>query len=119
MIDFSLTKEQEGIIEKYRDFTDRFVIPARLKWDQLAEFPWEVVKSAYDEGIMNAPMDPQYGGHGHSLLDGALASEELGAGCVGIGICMTFFFFDGELPIVIQEREVLSVLGDGDGGHPS
>lgn len=88
MIDFSLTKEQEGIIEKYRDFTDRFVIPARLKWDQLAEFPWEVVKSAYDEGIMNAPMDPQYGGHGHSLLDGALASEELGAGCVGIGICI-------------------------------
>ena len=59
MIDFSLTKEQEGIIEKYRDFSDRFIVPNRLKYDELAEFPWEVVKAAYDEGIMNGPMDPQ------------------------------------------------------------
>ena len=88
MIDFSLTKEQQEIIEKYRDFSDRYIIPNRLKYDDLAEFPWEVVKAAYDEGIMNGPMAPEFGGHGHSLLDGALASEELGAGCVGIGICI-------------------------------
>ncbi|MEZ5084465.1 MAG: acyl-CoA dehydrogenase family protein [Bacteroidales bacterium] len=88
MIDFSLTKEQQEIIEKYRDFSNRFIVPNRLKYDELAEFPWEVVKAAYDEGIMNGPMDVKYGGHEHSLLDGALASEELGAGCVGIGICI-------------------------------
>jgi acyl-CoA dehydrogenase len=33
-------------------------------------------------------MSKEYGGHDHSLMDGALASEELGAGCVGIGICI-------------------------------
>lgn len=88
MIDFKLTSEQEGIIEKYRDFSDRWIVPNRLKYDNLAEFPWEIVKAAYDEGIMNGPMTPEYGGHGHNLLDGALASEELGAGCVGIGICI-------------------------------
>ena len=88
MIDFKLTTEQEEIIAKYRDFSDRWIVPNRLKYDDLAEFPWPVVKAAYDEGIMNGPMDLQYGGHGHSLLDGALASEELGAGCVGIGICI-------------------------------
>ncbi len=88
MIDFSLTKEQQGIVDRYRDFSDRFIIPARSKYDHLAEFPWDVVKSAYDEGIMNGPMDAKFGGHGHGLLDTALASEELGAGCVGIGICI-------------------------------
>lgn len=88
MIDFKLTKEQEAIIAKYRDFSNRWIVPNRLKYDELAEFPWPVVKAAYDEGIMNGPMDVQFGGHGHSLLDGALASEELGAGCVGIGICI-------------------------------
>ena len=88
MIDFSLTKTQEEIIAKYRDFSDRWIVPNRLKYDQLAEFPWPVVKAAYDEKIMNGPMSPEFGGHGHSLLDGALASEELGAGCVGIGICI-------------------------------
>ncbi|GAB4320827.1 MAG: acyl-CoA dehydrogenase family protein [Bacteroidales bacterium] len=88
MIDFSLTKEQEAIREKYRDFAQRWIVPNRLKYDELAEFPWPVVKAAYEEGIMNGPMPVEYGGHGHSLLDGALASEELGAGCVGIGICI-------------------------------
>ncbi len=38
MIDFSLTKEQEEIIEKYRDFSDRYIVPNRLKYDELAEF---------------------------------------------------------------------------------
>ncbi|MCB2219180.1 MAG: acyl-CoA dehydrogenase family protein [Bacteroidetes bacterium] len=88
MIEFSLTKEQEEIKAKYRDFSDRWIVPNRLKYDQLAEFPWSVVKAAYDEGIMNGPMSTEFGGHSHSLLDGALASEELGAGCVGIGICI-------------------------------
>jgi len=88
MIDFSLTPEQEKIREQYRDFAQRWIVPNRLKYDELAEFPWEVVKAAYDEKIMNGPMSEQYGGHSHSLLDGAIASEELGAGCVGIGICI-------------------------------
>lgn len=88
MIDFSLTPEQEEIREKYRDFANRWIVPNRLKYDELAEFPWDVVKAAYDEGIMNGPMPKIYGGHEHSLLDGAMASEELGAGCVGIGICI-------------------------------
>ena len=86
MINFSPTPEQLDIQAKYRDFSDRWIVPNRLKYDQLAEFPWEIVKAAYDEGIMNGPMPKIYGGHEHTLLDGAFASEELGAGCVGIGI---------------------------------
>lgn len=88
MISFSPTPEQEKIRDHYRDFAKRWIIPNRLKYDSLAEFPWEIVKAAYDEGIMNGPMDKKYGGHEHSLLDGVFASEELGAGCVGIGICI-------------------------------
>ena len=88
MIDFNLTNEQHEIIEKFKDFTDRNILPNRLKYDDLSEFPWDIVKAAYKEGIMNGPMPAMYGGHDFSLLDGALASEELGAGCVGIGICI-------------------------------
>ena len=88
MLDFSLSPEQVEIQEKYRDFAERWIVPNRLKYDQLSEFPWEVVKAAYKEGVMNGPIAKEYGGHGHSLLDGAIAAEELGAGCVGIGICI-------------------------------
>jgi acyl-CoA dehydrogenase len=86
MLNFSITPEQEKIKEQYRNFAEQWIIPNRLKYDELAEFPWDVVKAAYREGIMNGPMPVKYGGHDHSLLDGTIASEELGAGCVGIGI---------------------------------
>lgn len=88
MIDFSLDTRQLEIIEKYRDFTNRWIIPNRMKYDELAEFPWEIVKAAYKEGLMNGPVSKEYGGNGFSILDGALTSEELGAGCIGIGICI-------------------------------
>ena len=86
MVNFKLEPHQEEIREKYRDFTARHIIPNARKYDQLAEFPWEIVKKAYDEGIMNGPMPKEYGGNGFSLLEGAIASEELGYGCIGIGI---------------------------------
>lgn len=88
MIDFRLSKEQEEIREKYRDFTQRMIIPNRMKYDELAVFPWEIVKQAYKEGLMNGPMPVEYGGKGFGILESAIASEELGAGCIGIGICI-------------------------------
>jgi acyl-CoA dehydrogenase len=88
MIDFSLTPQQEAIRARYRDFAERVIIPNRLKYDKLAEFPWEIIKQAYKEGMMNGPVPVQFGGKGYSIMDSALSSEELGAGCIGIGICI-------------------------------
>jgi len=88
MVDFSLEPRHAEIIERYRDFVERWVIPNRARYDELCEFPWEIVHAAYDEGFMNGPLPEEPGGHGHSIFDGALASEELGAGCIGIGICI-------------------------------
>lgn len=88
MIDFQLDKRQQDIVEKYRDFSNRWIVPNRMKYDRLAEFPWDIVHAAYDEKIINASLPVEYGGHGFSILDGALASEELGYGCTGIGICI-------------------------------
>jgi len=86
MIDFSLEPKQQEIVEKYRDFTAKYIIPKARELDTKAEFPWEIVKKAYDEGIMNGLMSKEYGGNGFNLLEGALASEELGFGCIGTGI---------------------------------
>jgi len=88
MIDFSLSKEQQDLVEKYKDFTNRVIIPNRVKYDESTEFPWEVVKQAYKEGLMNGPVPVKFGGHGHNILNSALASEEMGAGCIGIGISL-------------------------------
>lgn len=86
MVDFRLDDEHLAIQEKYRDFANRWIIPNARKYDLSAEFPWPVVKAAYEEGLMNGPIPTKFGGNGYSLFQGALAAEELGAGCIGIGI---------------------------------
>ena len=88
MIDFSLNSRQQKILEKYRDFAQRVIIPERQKYDDSCEFPWDIIKTAYAEGIMNGPIPEEHGGNGYSLIEGSLASEEMGAGCIGIGICI-------------------------------
>ncbi len=88
MVDFSLEPKQIELQAKVRDFADRYMRPNSRKYDELAEFPWDVVKQAYKEGLMNGPMAKKFGGSEHTIFESALASEELGAGCVGIGICM-------------------------------
>ena len=49
MIDFSLEKEQIELREKVRDFADTYMKPEARKYDTLAEFPWPIVKKAYEE----------------------------------------------------------------------
>ncbi|MBU0487489.1 MAG: acyl-CoA dehydrogenase family protein [Bacteroidetes bacterium] len=88
MADFSLNSKELDIQAKYRDFAQRVVVPNRMKYDELAEFPWEIVKQAYAEGIMNGPVATKFGGNGYSVFESGLASEELGAACIGIGICI-------------------------------
>ncbi len=88
MIDFQLDKRRQEIVEKYRDFSNRWIVPNRMKYDVSATFPWEIVKAAYDENIIHASVPVEFGGQGFNILDGALASEELGYGCTGIGICV-------------------------------
>lgn len=85
MVDFALSIKEQEIVEKYRDFVNRWIVPNRKKYDASGDFPWEIVKAAYDERIINGPLPVEYGGNGFSIFETSLASEELGAGCTGIG----------------------------------
>jgi len=88
MVGFDLSPEQQALVEKARDFSDRNIRPVARHHDLTCEFPHEVVRKAYDEGIINGAIPSEYGGAGHSCFEGCLASEELGAACSGIGICI-------------------------------
>lgn len=88
MVDFKLDARQQEIVEKYKDFSDRWIVPNRMKYDESTEFPWDIVHAAYDEKIINGAMPREYGGNNFNIFEGALASEELGYGCTGIGICI-------------------------------
>ena len=88
MVTFELSKKHQEIIEKYRDFSNRWIVPNRMKYDETPEFPWDIVHAAYDEKVMNGALPVEHGGNGFNIFEGSLASEELGYGCTGIGICI-------------------------------
>ncbi|TFG09152.1 MAG: acyl-CoA dehydrogenase [Promethearchaeota archaeon] len=112
-MDFSLTEEQKALQKKAREFAIREVLPVASKYDESEEFPMDVLKAAYDEGLLNLGIPEKYGGAGSGLLEACIVVEEISAACPGIATSI----FDNNLgaePIVIggSEEQKERVLGD-------
>ncbi|MBN1664163.1 MAG: acyl-CoA dehydrogenase family protein [Deltaproteobacteria bacterium] len=85
MIEFTLTNEQKALQELARNFAQKEIVPIAIKYDQEPFDPAEILQKAHKAGVMNMTTPKQYGGHGLGLLDASLMTEELNAGCAGIG----------------------------------
>ncbi|GAA5999876.1 uncharacterized protein JCM10292_003518 [Rhodotorula paludigena] len=81
---FELTEEQVGIRELARSFTANEVIPVAAEHDRTMAYPWEVIKKAHAEGLLNVHVPEEYGGAGLNVMSSSLVSEELAYGCTGI-----------------------------------
>jgi acyl-CoA dehydrogenase len=88
MIDFSLTEEQVQLQELARKFAKEEIIPKAATHDQTGEFPREIVRKAWEIGLMNTHVPVEYGGAGLGVLDGCLITEEFAYGCTGIATAM-------------------------------
>ena len=86
MNSINLTDKQLEIQKKYRKFTEESIIPVRLKHDREGSFPYKVMEAAWENKILNGPLPLELGGCGYTISEAAVASEELGAGCLGMGI---------------------------------
>lgn len=86
MINLTLSEKQLNIQKKFKTFSDDIIIPQRMKHDQEGTFPHEIMSKAWENKIFNGFLPVKYGGNGYTYTDSAIASEELGAGCVGMGI---------------------------------
>jgi acyl-CoA dehydrogenase len=84
MIDYTLTEEQVALQEMAREFAAKEMRPNAAKYDQSHDFPWEIMRKAFDAGFMTCNIPEQYGGGGLNNFDTALISEELSAGCPGM-----------------------------------
>ncbi len=103
-MDFFLTEKQKELQEKAREFAIREVLPVARKYDESEEFPIDVIKKAYEEGLLNLAIPKKYGGPGYGLLDACIVVEEISAACPGIATSI----FDNNLgaePIIIGGNE--------------
>ncbi|VDK52880.1 unnamed protein product [Anisakis simplex] len=88
--------------KKARKFCREEVMPKAAYHDETGEFPWDIVKKAHAEGLMNPGITKEYGsvcwidsvsleipfslcGSELGPLGGTLIDEEFGYGCTGIG----------------------------------
>ncbi len=88
MIDFSLSEEQLAMQKMARDFAQAEIAPAAAEYDKTAEYPEEIVKKAFQAGLVYGAIPEEYGGDGLAELDQLIIAEELAAGCSGIGSCI-------------------------------
>ncbi len=88
MVSFELTEEQKALSQLAREFSENEIAPAAKAYDQSGEYPWPVIKNAYELGLVALTVGEAYGGGGLGWLESSLVSEEFAAGCAGIQTCI-------------------------------
>jgi acyl-CoA dehydrogenase len=58
--------------------------PVAWEYDREGTWPADVLRKAWEVGLMNSHVPEEYGGPGASYLDGCIIEEELSWGCSGI-----------------------------------
>ena len=85
MLDFTLTEQQRNIRELAHDFAQKEIRPVAWEYDRDATWPEQIIRKAWEVGLMNSQLPEKYGGAGASYVDGVLIGEELSWGCAAIG----------------------------------
>ena len=81
-----LNEQQQMLAHMVRDFAEKEIRPHYKKWDELEEFPVEVMKKMGELGLLGIFVPEQYGGSGLSYAEYATVLMELGKVCGGIGL---------------------------------
>lgn len=88
MVDFALTDEQLSRVRWVREFADEHIRPVVARLDREAvpdaRFPWEILESAHDAGLLQFGLPRAFGGASADEITHCLIMEELGAADVGV-----------------------------------
>ncbi|MEI7889276.1 MAG: acyl-CoA dehydrogenase family protein, partial [Actinomycetes bacterium] len=117
MVDFTLTDEQRALREMAHDFAEKEMRPVAHLHDKDGSWPKEVLKKAWEVGLMNSHLPEEYGGPGASYFEGTLIEEEMGWGCSGIGTSLSCNGL-AAAPVMLggseaTKKEYLTRLGEG------
>ncbi len=82
-MEFTLSTEQQRLIELARGFAEKEMKPYADEWDEKGEWPGECFKKAAKLGFTGMLCPREYGGTDIGFLGTALVYEELAKGCMG------------------------------------
>jgi alkylation response protein AidB-like acyl-CoA dehydrogenase len=87
-VNFQLTPEQQEVRALARDFAEREIAPVIHHFDEIQEFPHEIMAKLAGTGLMGALVPEEYGGAALDYVSYALAVEELNRVDASVGITM-------------------------------
>ncbi|XP_059062301.1 medium-chain specific acyl-CoA dehydrogenase, mitochondrial isoform X1 [Achroia grisella] len=114
---FELNDEQKALQELARKFTREEIIPVAAQYDKTGEYPWPILKKAWELGLMNGHVPVHCGGVGDfGVFEECLVGEEYAFGCTGITTAIGGTNL-GQAPIILagnkeQQKKYLGRLID-------
>jgi acyl-CoA dehydrogenase len=84
MVNFQLSSEQKEISEMAMKFAKNEMMPKASEYDESGKMPMEILTKAWELGLVNTCIPPEYGGTGFSTLDSMIITESLAYGCLGM-----------------------------------
>ncbi|KAL4704581.1 hypothetical protein ACJJTC_017836 [Scirpophaga incertulas] len=111
---FELSDEQKALQELARKFTKEEIIPVAAQYDKSGEYPWPIVKKAWELGLINGHIPEHCGGIELGVFDECMVAEEIAFGCTGIMTALEASGL-GQTPVIIagnkeQQKKYLGRL---------
>ena len=84
MISFQNSVEQNEIFNTAMKFARNEMIPKASYYDERCELPFNILKNAWELGLVNTCIPEEFGGTGFTTIDSILITEALAYGCLGM-----------------------------------
>jgi acyl-CoA dehydrogenase len=83
-MDFALTPDQLEIRDLAMKFARNEMMPKAQEFDEKAQMPMEILKKAWELGLVNTCIPTAFGGNGFGAIDSMVITEALAYGCMGM-----------------------------------
>uniref|UniRef100_A0A023FVN4 Putative medium-chain acyl-coa dehydrogenase n=1 Tax=Amblyomma parvum TaxID=251391 RepID=A0A023FVN4_AMBPA len=101
---FELSEEQKEYQNLARKFSREEILPKAAHYDRTGEFPWDIIKKAFEVGLMNLSIPAKYGGPDLKSFETCLCIEEFAHACSGICLALTGTEL-GQTPVILSGNE--------------
>ncbi|MEO0226015.1 MAG: acyl-CoA dehydrogenase family protein [candidate division WOR-3 bacterium] len=117
-MEYFLSEEQKRIKEIARDLVEKVIKPARRKYDEGHDFPYDIIGEIAREGLFKIFVPKEYGGSGGGVFEMCIATEEIARGCGGVATAYAVGALGG-FPIVLfaseeQKKKYLPRIATGE-----
>ncbi|MEI6514793.1 MAG: acyl-CoA dehydrogenase family protein [bacterium] len=116
-MEYGFTETQVMIRDLARKIAQEKIKPIREHYDEVNEFPHEIVKVFADADLCGVYIGEEYGGLGGGIMDLAICVEELSKVCSGIALALAATAL-GTFPIILfgsdeQKKKFLPRIASG------